>query len=63
MIQDYRNQGIPSHNLQLKEGIRFNSENELKKIVNQERVNTHSKSYLEEPCVTDYFYRNKVTGN
>lgn len=60
MIQDYRNQGIPSRNLQGNEGLRINSEQEVRKIENKQQANNNIKAFFNEPCVTDYFYRNKA---
>jgi hypothetical protein len=61
MIQDYRNQGIPSQTMQGNERLSINSAGELNKVVNQQKVQTNSKNYFNEPCVTDYFYRNQAS--
>ncbi len=59
MIQDYRNQGIPSRNLQANEGLRTNSQPELIKMENKQQADSYLKKFINEPCVTDYFYPKK----
>ncbi len=59
MIQDYRNQGIPFLGMNGNEGLKINSQKDQKKLKDQQRDNSQIKNFFHEPCVTDFFYRQK----
>lgn len=62
MIQDYRNQGVPSFINKSNEGQKMNLQNQSS-IKNGQQSSTADQSFYHEPCVTDYFYRKRNNTN